>query len=216
LDAGGISWRLYEENYPGNCFTGAVSNDNLYRRKHNPFISFTSIQNNATRCAGIVGASQFASDLSSANYSTLPQFMFYTPNMNNDGHDTSLAYAANFASGFFSTYLPQFPNRTLIVITFDEADQVGGPDYNSNHIVTILLGSFIIPGTVDYNHFSHPSLTRLIEENWGLGSLGRQDATAAIMFPQPGVANKQSGIVSGVLESLISWGLLIIMILFNL
>jgi len=37
---------------------------------------------------------------------------------------------------FFNTHLSKFPSRTLIVVTFDEADQVGGPDYAGNHIMS--------------------------------------------------------------------------------
>jgi len=206
LDAKGISWKLYQENYPnGSCFTG---DNGDYRRKHNPFISFNSIHNNATRCANIVPGSNFDGDFNSDN---LPQFMFYTPNMQNDGHDSSLDVAGKFAKNFFDTYLTKFPNRTLIVVTFDEADPVGSPDYIPNHIVTILLGDLVVPGSVDWNHFSHPSITRLVEENWGLGSLGRRDATSAIMFPQPDVPNMRDSLSGG---SLLSVVVLVLVVVF--
>lgn len=32
LEAKGLSWKSYQENWPGNCFTGTVSSDNLYFR----------------------------------------------------------------------------------------------------------------------------------------------------------------------------------------
>ena len=32
LEAHGLSWKTYQENWPGNCFTGSVSSDNLYYR----------------------------------------------------------------------------------------------------------------------------------------------------------------------------------------
>jgi len=136
----------------------------------------------------------FGSDISAGD---LSQFMFYTPNMQNDGHDSSLEFAGSFATKFFNQYLTLFPNRTLIVVTFDEADQLGGPDYTGNHIQTYLLGDMVVPGSVDWNHFSHPSITRLVEENWGLGSLGRGDATASIMFPQPDVPNMRDSLDGG-------------------
>jgi hypothetical protein len=32
LEAKGLTWKSYQENWPGNCFTGSVSSDNLYFR----------------------------------------------------------------------------------------------------------------------------------------------------------------------------------------
>lgn len=42
LEAKGISWKVYQENLPGTC--SLVSVQRPYYRKHNPFISFTSIR----------------------------------------------------------------------------------------------------------------------------------------------------------------------------
>jgi acid phosphatase len=48
---GKVSWKAYEENYPGNCYSSYTNGK--YYRKHNPFISFNNIRNNATRCAKV-------------------------------------------------------------------------------------------------------------------------------------------------------------------
>jgi hypothetical protein len=178
LDVKNINWRAYQEDYPNKCFT---DDRRPYMRKHNPFISFTNVNTNESRCANIVDESQLDIDLQSP--STMPQFMFYTPNMNNDGHDTSLEYLTEYLTKFLNERLDKFPENTLIVITFDEADPPGEPDYDPNHIVTFLLGSMITQGTEDRDIYTHASITRLVEENWDLGTLGRKDSTANIMFP---------------------------------
>mgnify|MGYP000947856384 FL=1 len=87
LEAKGLTWKVYAEDYPGNCFTG---NSKKYVRKHNPFISFTNIQKNPSRCSNIVNANQFDIDAKSGK---LANYIFYVPNLNNDGHDTGVAYA---------------------------------------------------------------------------------------------------------------------------
>ncbi|CAG8739677.1 15553_t:CDS:2, partial [Racocetra fulgida] len=71
----------------GNCYTGATapSGQHLYARKHNPFISMDDIRTNSTRCAKIVPGTQLDTDI---NNNAVPQFVYYTPNQNNDGHDT--------------------------------------------------------------------------------------------------------------------------------
>jgi acid phosphatase len=92
LEAKGLTWKSYQENWPGNCFTG-TSSGTYYRsvipspfvvdvpidpadsRKHNPFISYANIQTNSTRCANIVDASQLATDIAAG---MLPTFALYT------------------------------------------------------------------------------------------------------------------------------------------
>jgi len=181
LDGGGISWKLYQENYPtnadGSCFTGDAY---PYLRKHNPLMSFTNVQSNITRCANIQNETQFQSDI---NSNSLSQYSFYTPNMQNDGHDTNLTFAGSYLSTFMSTYYALFPKRTLVYVTFDEADPSTSPDYNPNHILTFLLGDMITPSTLDTGLYTHASLVRLIEMNWNLTDLGHMDTNSAIMFP---------------------------------
>eukprot|EP01125_Pyxidicula_operculata_P012321 TRINITY_DN4043_c0_g1_i2.p1 TRINITY_DN4043_c0_g1~~TRINITY_DN4043_c0_g1_i2.p1 ORF type:complete len:269 (-),score=40.87 TRINITY_DN4043_c0_g1_i2:1021-1827(-) len=172
LEAKSVSWKAYMEGYPGNCFTGKTSG--RYARKHNPFISYMNIQTNPARCAHIVNAQELDSDLASGN---LAEYMYYTPNMDDDGHDTGLAYAGRFLSSFLTPRLPKFPPKTLIVITWDEDDNL-----HNNHIYTVLLGSTIKPGTRVATQHNHYSLLRTVEDNWSLGTLGRNDTTATPYF----------------------------------
>jgi len=171
MEVKNVSWKAYQENYPGNCFAGDTS-DRLYKRKHNPFISFDNIRNNPRRCANIVDSSVLLQDLDAG---TVPQYLFYTPNMNNNGHDTGLNYAANWLTHtFLPNYLKPFNNtgNSLLVITFDE----GVP--GDNQIYTLLIGPKIPQGYIDNTRYTHYSLLRLIEENFGLGNLGRHDVDA--------------------------------------
>jgi acid phosphatase len=73
----------------------------------------------------------FESDLKAQ---TLPQWSFITPNMTNDGHDTTIAFAANWARNFLTPLLqnPYFTNNTLIVLTFDEDDTYS--EHNSVYV----------------------------------------------------------------------------------
>ena len=176
LESKGVSWKSYNENYPGDCYTESTSGK--YARKHTPFISFLNIQTDSKRCAQIVEAGQFNEDLSDPE--NLPQFMFYTPNLDNDGHDTGLSTAGKFLTSFFDSRLGNFTSNTLIIITWDEGE---GTEYDTNHIYTALVGSMIPNRSTDSANYSMASFTRLLEENWDLGTLGRGDAEANIMFP---------------------------------
>ena len=116
LEERSIGWKSYQEDYPGNCFLGSTYG--RYARKHNPFLSFTSISHNASRCAHIVNSMQLYLDMQSGN---LPEYIFYTPTLDNDGHDTSLDYIAGWLDPFLNELLNSGSfDDTLFIITFDE------------------------------------------------------------------------------------------------
>lgn len=169
LEAKGLSWRVYAEDYPGNCYTGDRSGD--YVRKHNPFISYVGIQKSSARCDLIVNAKQFDQDAANG---ALPHYVFYVPNMKNDGHDTSVAYADKWYRKQFAGYLndQRFMENTILISTFDESGI-----RLKNQIYTSIVGPGVKPGTYGET-LSLYSLLRLIEDNWNLGNLGREDATA--------------------------------------
>jgi len=129
------------------------------------------ITKNTTRCAKIVNANQFDKDLASG---TLPQLIYYTPDMNNDAHDTSIAFAGKWLRGFLPGITSRLPPRTLIMITWDEDDAT-----ENNRIYSALLGPGIAAGTTDNTKYTHYSITATLEANWGLGTLGRNDVGAA-------------------------------------
>jgi hypothetical protein len=170
LEAKGIEWRAYAEDFPGNCFQRASTNN--YARKHNPFISYINIQNNPQRCAKIVNANQFATDVAGG---TLPSYVFYIPDMNNDGHDTGVRFADRWYRAKFGPLVnsDEFMKGTVLISTFDEGSS------RSNQIYTSIVGPNVVPATIveiDQNHYS---LLKLIEDNWNLGNLGLRDSTAA-------------------------------------
>ncbi len=184
LDTKGISWGEYQEDMPYAGFQGFnYSNQKIfandYVRKHNPLILFDSVTSNATRLSLIKNFTSFSSDLAAR---TLPQWLFITPNMTNDGHDTTITFAANWAQLFLSPLLNNtyFMNNTLIVLTFDEDETytVG------NRVFTILLGGAIpssLKGTKDNTFYTHYSMLSTVEQNWGLPSLGRWDCGANVL-----------------------------------
>jgi len=122
----------------------------------------------------------FEKDLSA---NKLPQWMFITPNMTNDGHDTSVTTAGKWIKSFLSPLLSDsnFMNNTLVLLTFDETAVQSGV----NKVFSVLLGDAIpasSKGTTDGTAYSHYSQMATVENNWGLGDLGLGDASAAAFF----------------------------------
>ena len=119
-----------------------------------------------------MNASELAGDIAAGR---LPAYSFYTPNLDHDGHDQPLSYAAKWFEGFIEPKLsdPNFMRGTLLVVTFDESESAA-----DNHVYTALLGPMIKPGSIDATRYSHYSLLRTVEDNFQLGTLNRKDAQA--------------------------------------
>ena len=167
----GKSWKVYAEAYPGKCFLG--DNSTTYARRHNPFVSFKSIQSNVDKCSRIVDASELAGDIEKGN---LSDYSFYIPDVRNDGHDTGVAFADTWYSARFGPLLKdaRFMKGMLLVSTFDES----GPFEPTNHIYTSLYGAGVKPGASSNTHYTHYDLLRTIEDAWDLGVMSTQDKAA--------------------------------------
>jgi hypothetical protein len=172
LEPAGVSWKVYAEDLLSPCFLGSTSPDGLYVRKHEPYISLRPIQANPARCARIVNAAQLSIDLAQ---DALPQYSLYVPNVRHDGHQTDIREADAWLQAFLTPLLldPHFMRRNLLVVTFDEDSGSAG-----HHIYTVLVGDMVQPGAINGNVYTHYSLLRLIEDNYGVGTLGREDAKA--------------------------------------
>jgi hypothetical protein len=168
IEEKGLTWKSYAEGYPGGCNLSASVG--TYYRKHEPFLSYQNIQSAPARCANIVNSSQLAKDIAAG---TLPNYSFYVPDINDDGHDTGVAYADNWLSTTFSSLLndPNFMKNNLFIVTFDEGDQ-------ANLIYTVLYGDSVQAGATSSQATGHYGLLTTIEQYLGLGSLGQADATA--------------------------------------
>ena len=185
LEEKNLTWKSYAEDYPGGCYLGSAAGagrltptaapTELYVRKHVPLLAFASIQNNPARCGRVVAASQFMRD---ARAGKLPNYSFYTPNMFNDGHDTSLEASSTWLKGFVRNLESTIAvhQRTLVVITWDEG---GGRD---NRVLALLVGTVVNPGRYAVP-LTHYSLLRTIEENFGLSTVGAGDRKAS-SFPE--------------------------------
>lgn len=201
VEAAGLTWKAYMQGLPDQQWTPDLTpqDDYPYLVKHDPFASFAKIVRNPDRWRCIVDEYQFWADVVNGQ---LPNYAWFTPNMWNDGHWVSgtrrpasqrapqlVDQAAAWLETFFSALRfpgprSRLPPRTLVVVTFDEADyesdysksQGDASSYDGpNQIYTVLLGDGITPGTVGTG-FNHYSLLRTIERNFGLKSLGKNDA----------------------------------------
>ncbi|EGN92691.1 hypothetical protein SERLA73DRAFT_116988 [Serpula lacrymans var. lacrymans S7.3] len=192
LDQKAISWSSYQENMPTDGYEGFnyTNSDGYtyYVRKHNPLVIYDTVSGNATRAARIRNFNDFAVDLGN---NSISQWTFITPNLRDDGHDTTVAYAANWLSYWLLPLLNDTnfnTDRTLILLTFDENET-----YTiNNQVYTVLLGGVIpqsLRNTTDSQFYTHYSTLSTVENNWSLGNLGRQDINKTVSNVFSFVAN---------------------------
>src|ERR1700722_3831150 len=186
LLAAGLDFKQYaEELPPGNCSWNVVSqrvpnNAGNYTRRHVPFLSFRKVQEKL--CDHVIGVDSSRSD----NYFVqdaqkgLVAYSFYSPNMNHDGHDTTLQVAGAWVKKFLDDTFPEkLRHGTLVVVTFDES---GGNE--DNRIPTLFLGDMVKAANqqdpaVLGRYYTHYSVLRTIEDNFGLEPLTANDRSAA-------------------------------------
>ncbi|KAI1001802.1 hypothetical protein K3495_g6400 [Podosphaera aphanis] len=182
LDTRNIDWRGYFEDQPGPGYMGPSNKrpDGKYDyvRKHNPFVSYDSITFNGSRLAKLLSFRDFDRDLASK---TLAQVIHISPNMMNNGHNTSLTFATDWADSFLKPLLAdsELMNRTLILLTYDESGSPNSP----NQITSLLIGGVIpenLHGSTDATLYTHYSVLSTIENNWDLPCLGRYDVGANV------------------------------------
>jgi phosphatidylinositol-3-phosphatase len=174
LAAAGVSWKSYQEDIPGtNCPLTAF---NLFTPRHNPMLYFRDVTNNnnfgSVYCIKHVRPfSELAADLRN---NTLPQYVFITPNVCNDGHDACAPLNNPIAQtdAWLKNNLPMllnssaYKNAGAIFITWDEAEKGDVP------IGMIVLSPFAKGnGYSNSVRYTHGSLLRTVQEIFGVSPL---------------------------------------------
>src|SRR4029077_17179089 len=106
-------------------------------------------------------------------------YSFYTPNMNHDGHNTTVEVAAAWVKKFLDDTFPEKLRKgTLVIVTFD--DPAGN---KNNRIFPLFLGDMVKeasqqdPKVLD-RRYTHYDVLRTIEDNFGLEPLTANDRAA--------------------------------------
>jgi phosphatidylinositol-3-phosphatase len=199
FESAGLTWKAYIENFPstcnylsqkecspGNCYIGYGGVTGNYDSQHDPFVYYNDITTSTSRCARIVQANstltnpddRLISDLSST--SSASNFMWVTPNVCNQGHDSCAPLSNEVAQQnlYLSQVVPQILNsnvfttqRAALFITYDE----GTGTYPSDYVTAIWAGpsSVVKPHYKSAVQYSHYSFLRTIETNWGFQPLNQ-------------------------------------------
>jgi len=172
---GGLTWKAYMEGMPSNCYGSDSGN---YAVRHNPFVYYSDIANNATRCNQVVPAGTAGSALVSdlASTSTASNYMWFTPDTCNDMHDCDVPTGDAYLSVLVPLILASnvfLTERAALLLTFDEG--YGEPIY------TVWAGPVVKTAYTSSTAYDHFSVLSTIESNWNLPPLTSNDQNAPNM-----------------------------------
>ena len=185
----GLDWKNYAEELPDvpcpfRIYSQHVANSKKgdYARKHVPFLSFQQVQQKW--CDHVVPVDSGKSDNWFARDAKkgLVAYSFFSPNMDDDGHNSSVRIAGEWLKDFLDKNFPEKVRQgTLVIVTFDES---GGN--SDNRIFTLFFGDMVKEAReqdpkVLGRHYNHYNLLRTIEENFGLEPLTENDREAALI-----------------------------------
>jgi len=210
LESAGKSWTAYMQSY-SLCATPLdhACGNQLYERKHNPFITYADVQASPQRISHIVDFSQLAGDLASNNVS---DFTWISPNQCNDMHGRGApasdpcSYAnepllVQAGDSFLQQTVgaiqasPAWNGNSAIFVTWDESDYGGtGPSgfpdtsgccdasvpFGGGHVLTLVISHSDHQPRRSNVAYNHYSLLRTIEDGWRLGCLGATCDTANV------------------------------------
>jgi hypothetical protein len=175
IESAGLTWKAYMESMPSAC---ATADAYPYAVKHNPFVYYNDIRNNASRCQShVVSFTQLGADLKSA--STTPSYSWITPNMCNDMHDCSIATGDAWLSQQIPAILssPAFTTQnSVLLLTWDEDDFSG-----NNHVALVAAGPQVGHAKVSSVAYNHYSILSTLESAWNLSALNSNDSSATTM-----------------------------------
>ncbi len=210
LEAHGKTWKAYMQSL-SLCATKLdhACGNQLYERKHNPFVSYLDVQSNAARMANIVDFSQFSSDLANKN---VPDYVWISPDQCHDMHGRAatpsdpcdfsqvqslIATGDAFLNSTVSAIMNSqaWTGNSVIFITWDESDFTGSGPFGfgdtsgccdsvqgagGGHVVTLTISHSDHSARTSNVAYNHYSLLATIQGGWKLGCLAFTCDTANV------------------------------------
>jgi len=179
----GETWNAYMESMPFPCDPGWAFNGGgqaVYKPGHNPFLYYSDLGSLGSKSGSCY---QHDLPLSSFNPANTPaNYVFISPNMMNDGHNTSVGYASNWLSGYLPKLLAEpWASSTVFFVVIDEgpsSDTSGYAGLNGGHTYLATVSPYS-QGVGIYTPNSSPySLLCTVEWLMGTGTSGSNECGA--------------------------------------
>lgn len=201
VEGSGRTWKAYMQSL-SLCTTKLdhACGNQLYERKHNPFVSYLDVQSNPARMANIVDFGQLDADLASGS---VANYVWISPDQCHDMHGRGAPSTdpCNFGdvSGLIATgdaFLsdtvgkimasPAWNGNSVIFVTWDESDFTGSgdfgfgddagccdsvPNHGGGHVLTLVISHSDHSARTSAVAYNHYSMLATIEQGWQIGCL---------------------------------------------
>jgi phosphatidylinositol-3-phosphatase len=202
IDASGRTWTAYMQSL-SLCTTklAHACGNQLYERKHNPFVSYADVASNPARMANIVDLGQLGTDLAD---NTVADFVWISPDQCHDMHGrgtsdptdlcgfshvqdliaTGDAFLSQTVSAIMSSQA--WTGNSVIFVTWDESDFTGSGNFGfgddtgccdapagagGGHVLTLVISHSDHSARTSSVAYNHYSMLATIEDGWQLGCL---------------------------------------------
>jgi phospholipase C len=195
LDARGVSWKVYIQNYkPAETFRAKGPEPAQVIRA--PILAFARFVDDPRLAAHVVPLDDYYSDLAKG---TLPAVSYVVPSGPSE-HPPGRVQSGEAFVGNVVTALKSSPSWSSSAFMWSYDDWGGWYDHVSPpkidnfgpgfRVPALLISPYAKRGVVDHAQLDHTSILKFIESNWGLPALSTRDArandlTSAFDFGQP-------------------------------
>jgi phospholipase C len=177
IELAGLTWKSYQESMGAPC---GLTSHGRYAAKHNPFAYFDDINgwdgsafHPEQRCnSHVVDYTQLAVDIAAG---TLPNYVFITPNLDNDMHDGSIS----LGDGWLAREIPKlmatdsYQNGGVIFLLWDE----GGGSPAGDDPPFIAISQHAVPGLRSKVDYDTSSYLKTVQNILGIAELPCADST---------------------------------------
>ena len=178
VEAAGLTWKAYQESMGEPC---GLKSHGRYAAKHNPFAYFDDINgwdgtafHPEERCNDhVVDYSQLDADIAN---NALPNYVFITPNLDNDMHDAPIAVGDAWLAREVPKLLATdaYKKGGVIFLLWDE----GGGSPASDDPPFIAISPNAVPGARSQVDYDTSSYLKTVQNILGLGELPCAEASA--------------------------------------
>lgn len=186
LEAAGISWKFYVQNYDStiNYRTMEHAGDKAAQAVFAPILGFDRFLDDPYLFSHIVDIEQYYKDLQEG---TLPAVAFMAPLGSSEHPPGSIQAGAQFVRTLINALMrSDYWEESAFVWTYDDwggwYDHVSPPQVDAFgygfRVPGLLVSPYAKKGHIDSTTLDYTSFLKFIEENWGLAPLAQRDAQA--------------------------------------
>jgi phospholipase C len=186
LQAAGISWKFYVQNYdPRQTYQNASLANPETQTSRVPLADYARFTRDAVLREHIADLNQYYRDLTNG---TLPAVAYVASSSGHNERSARTVTAGQHLVRNLTTQLAQsrYWNSSALLVSYDGSggwfDHVlppgTGPAALGFRVPALLVSAYAARGQVNHTALSYESALRFIEENWGLPPLTARDASA--------------------------------------